>query len=314
MRVCYVCYEKVDSKGHYHSACSKKLFQSETPPKLDFSENDIEKLATEYVKNRMGIPGVQRKLSLGLLKNKSEPIPVLRLTIIGYLGGEYILKPPSQDYPNMPELEDLTMHLAEIARITVATHGLIPINNQLAYITKRFDRKAKLKIAVEDLCQLSEKTTENKYKSSSEKVGEIIKRYSSFPGEDCLKYFELILFSYIVGNADMHLKNFSLITEDTNNIRLSPCYDLLSTKLLLPEHIDPEELALSVNGKKKNIRTKDFVLFGNSLGIPEKVIRKTIQSMQDHYNDWLKKIDNSFINDEMKVQLKDYIAKKIEII
>lgn len=308
---CYICYEIIEPNIHFHPQCSKKLFQSEQAPLLDFNDQEIEHLALELINQKIGIPGVQKKLSLFLERSKKENSQPSRLTIIGYLAGDYILKPPTKEFPYMPELEDLTMHLADIAKIKVALHSLVPMKNgALAYITKRFDRKGKQKIAVEDLCQLSLKLTEQKYRSSSENIGKIIYQHASTPGEEILNLFQLILFCFLVGNADMHLKNFSLLTEDSNNITLSPCYDLLSTRLLIPEHIDPEELALPVNGKKRNIRRKDFIAFGENLKIPPKVIERTIESMIENIGQWEAKIQKSFISETLKAQYLELIWKR----
>src|SRR3990167_1710561 len=261
---CYICYESTTKESHFHPTCLKKLFGSTQLPQIDFSNKQIEMMALELVKQKKGVPGVQKKLSLSLAE--SENSSQKKLTIVSCLGGGYILKPSTTAYPFMPEIEDLTMHLAGIAKLNVALHGLLPMpDGNLAYITKRFDRQGKKKIAIEDLCQLSYQLTEDKYKSSHEKVGKVIYRYTTTPGDEILKFFELILFCFIIGNADMHLKNFSLITEDLSNITLSPCYDLLSTRLLIPAHDDPEDLALALNGKKQNIRRKDFTEFGKNL-------------------------------------------------
>ncbi len=308
---CFLCYEMTDDGSPYHAHCLKKLFGAKEVPELAFSEKDLHHLALEYIKEKRGLPGVQKKLSLSLIKPSQDVNS--RLTIVGYLGGHYILKPPTDEYPHMPEIEDLTMHLAQIAGIVVAPHGLIKMHDgKLAYITKRFDRKAKKKIAVEDLCQLSLKMTEEKYRSSSENVGKVIKKYSSNPGDDALKYFELVLFSFIVGNADMHLKNFSLMTEEPNNIRFAPAYDLLATKLLISNSIDPEDLALPINGKKSNLRKKDFLLFSKSLHIPEKVANYTFSKMGNQHAKWEDMINRSFISDELKIVFKKLIIKNLE--
>ncbi len=302
----------IKENAEYHPACLKKLFHSEFLPMLSFSSKDISSMALEYVKEKRGLPGVQKKLSLSLARSKKNEPYKSRLTVIGYLGGEYILKPPAENYPYMPEIEDLTMHLAEIANISVAQHGLIKMSDgDLAYITKRFDRKGKNKIAVEDLCQLSLKLTENKYKSSCENIGKIIRQYSSVPGDDILRFFELVLFSFIVGNADMHLKNFSLLTLDPANIKLAPSYDLLSTKLLISEHIDPEQVALPLNGKKSNLRKKDFIALAENLKIPNKVIEYTISTMVNYQKKWEDKINDSFLTVDLKNSFKNLIAKNL---
>ncbi len=310
---CYICYELTTEKSHLHSACLKKLFGSEQPPEIDFNNKKIELMALELIKQKKGIPGVQKKLFLSLAKTENHNRK--RLTIVGYLGGDYILKPPTSEYPFMPEIEDLTMHLANIAKLKVALHGLLPMpDGNLVYITKRFDRDGKKKIAVEDLCQLSHKLTEDKYKSSYEKVGKVIYRYATTPGEELLKFFELLLFCFITGNADMHLKNFSLITEDITNITLAPCYDLLSTRLIIPAKTDPEDLALSLNGKKHNLQKKDFFTFGENLNISKKVIQNTLESMTAYLLPWEHKIQLSFLNDKLKEQFYNLIKLRLNIL
>jgi serine/threonine-protein kinase HipA len=312
---CYICYESTTENSPFHPACLKKLFGSDKLPKIDFNDKQIESMALELIKQKKGVPGVQKKLSLSLTNDEGKKSTIKRLTIVGSLGGNYILKPSTIEYPFMPEIEDLTMHLAHIAGLNVALHGLLPIHDgNLAYITKRFDRQEAKKIATEDLCQLSHKLTDDKYKSSYERIGKVIARYATTPGEEILKFFELILFSFIVGNADMHLKNFSLITEDLSNITLSPFYDLLATRLLIPSQLDRDDLALPLNGKKQNIRKKDFYEFGKNLNIPEKVIRNTIESMISHFSQWEQKIQKSFLDDALKETIHQLIQMRINIL
>ena len=251
MSKCLYCYNKLESnEADFHPACSKKFFSSQIPPLVDLDMKKIKELAVEALGKSISVPGVQPKLSLDF-KGKEN-----RLTIVG-LWGKFILKPPFEDYPEMPELEDVTMHLSDLLNITTAEHSLIKLKSgELAYISKRFDRTKNSKIHVEDMAQLTGTLTENKYRSSMEKVGKVILRYSGYPGIDAIRLFELSLFSFITGNSDMHLKNFSLIRNEDDEIMLSPAYDLLSTKLLIPK--DKEDLALPLNGKKNNFRKKDF--------------------------------------------------------
>lgn len=302
---CLVCYEQNDV-GNYHSKCSRELFGTPTPPLLEISQVEIEEMAREVLNRRITIPGVQRKLSLNIEKQINEPS---RLTIVGALGGSHILKPPTEEYPEMPELENLTMHLAKFNGISTAAHGLILMKDQsLAYITKRFDRYGtQKKLAVEDLCQLSELPVENKYKSTSEKAGKVIRKYSSNPGDDLLKFFEILLFSFLVGNSDMHLKNFSLITSQDDNVGMSPAYDLLATQLLLTDH---EELALSLGGKKTNIKSETFFELGKNLKIPEKVVKNAI-SMHGQSKDRLKlEIEKSILSETKKAEFIKLIHER----
>ncbi len=263
---CLQCYRPLD-KGEvdFHKNCSLKFFGTQEPPKLDYSLDQMKELAAQNVLQRISITGVQPKMSLNIEKNSGDP-RLSRLTIVG-LWGQYILKPPSEIFPHLPENEDLTMNLAALFGIETAEHSLIRLKTgELAYITKRFDRVNGQKLPLEDMCQLTETLTSQKYRGSMEKVGRHIDRFSSNPGIDKLTLFTLSLFSYISGNADMHLKNFSLLTTETGRIRLAPAYDLLSTKLAMPE--DKEDMALTLNAKKNNFRREDFEAFAAYLGIP----------------------------------------------
>ena len=215
--------------------CSRKFFGTQTPPKIDFDLQDIEKLAIKVLGKSISVTGVQQKLSLDTEGKKGKE----RLTIVG-LWGNYIFKPPSEKFPEMPEIEDLTMHLASFVKMQTAEHSLIRLKSgELGYISKRFDRTKKKKLHQEDMAQLTGNLTERKYNSSMEKIGKAILQYSEYSGNDVIRLFELTLFSFITGNSDMHLKSFSLLRNEDDEIMLSPAYDLLSTKLLIP--LDKEE-------------------------------------------------------------------------
>src|SRR5690606_21260289 len=209
MKKCLYCYQQLnENETDFHSSCAKKMFGTTTPPIIDFDLKQLEELAKQIIIKSVAVTGVQPKLSLDLEKQKGEPA---RLTLVG-LNGDYILKPSSKEYAELPENEDLTMHLAELVKIKTAKHSLIRLHSgELAYLTKRFDRKNKEKIAVEDFCQLSENLTEHKYRSSIEKIGKLTHQFTVNNGFEVQRLFELVLFSYLTGNADMHLKNFSLI-------------------------------------------------------------------------------------------------------
>lgn len=279
---CLVCSEPLQS-GRYHSKCAKALFGVVTPPNLSFSQKDVEGWGRKLVQSRLAVAGVQQKISLGLKKSEDAEH---RITVLGVLGGTHILKPPAPAYPEMPELEHLTMRLAQKAGIVTASCGLIPmVDGSLAYIVRRFDRFGKNgKLAVEDLCQLSELATQDKYKSSCEKAGKIIRRFSHNPGADALRFFELVLASFLLGNSDMHLKNYSLWESKTGIVGLSPAYDLLATQLLLN---DAEESALTINGKKSKLRLDNFLALGRVLLIPEKALQTAIERQVAMRETWL---------------------------
>lgn len=304
---CLFCYKPVET-GDYHLSCSKKFFGIAQVPVLELDHEKLNKLAQITVNERLALTGVQPKISLSLNGEKGNK----RLTLVG-LWGDYILKPQSNDFLFMPEVEDLTMHLAKLFKIETAEHTLIrTTTGELAYITKRFDRVKGKKIHVEDLCQLSELLTEQKYKSSYERVGKIINHYATNSGLDVIKYFRLVLFSYLTGNNDMHLKNFSLMHTD-KGILFSPAYDLLNVNLIYPE--DKEDLALTLGGRKRKVKRSDFDQFAMSLGLTEIVrdnIYRDFSKQIDKVQDW---IDRSFLIDEYKeryIQIFTHKLKQID--
>jgi len=307
---CLVCYEHLEDNdlGEYHKRCIKKLFSTNIPPTLEVNLDDISELAKQEINARVTVPGVQPKLSLNLKKGTQEN----RLTIVG-LWGNYVLKPPFQDYPNLPENEDLCMNLAEICNIPVASHCLLRLQSgELAYLCKRFDREENSKLACEDMCQLTGVLTENKYHSSMEKIAKAIVKFSSNPGFDLIRFLEVLLFSYLIGNADSHLKNFSLLTNSDGDISFSPAYDLVSTKIALPA--DKEELALPLNGKKRNIRQKDFIKFAVGQGIPEKAVENTFKRFGKVVEQFIPTIKISFLHIEMQEQLISLIEERKSIL
>lgn len=299
--VCLYCYKKLlDDEIDFHKKCSKNFFNTETPPKIDFGLDEVNALAIKTLGKNVSITGVQPKLSLELSPENHQK---KRLTIVG-LWGSYIFKPPFTKYPQMPENEDLTMHLAEILKIKTAEHSLIRLKSgELGYISKRFDRIKNNKYHQEDMAQLFGVLTERKYSGSSEKIGKVILKYSHYPGNDLLRLFELLLFCFLTGNADMHLKNFSLIINEDEEITLSPAYDLLSTKLLIPE--DKEDLALPLNGKKSNLRKSDFDKFADNIKINETARDNIYKKFSFSVDEVKLFIDKSFLNEEMKENYKE---------
>jgi serine/threonine-protein kinase HipA len=226
-------------------------------------------------------------------------------------GGHFILKPPVAAYPYLPELEDLSMHLASIAQIKTASHSLIRLQSgELAYITQRTDRTKKGKLPQEDMCQLSGTLTEDKYQGSMEKIGKMIHTHSSNPGFDVISFFELALFCFLTGNAHMHLKNFSLLSSKENDIGLAPAFNLVPTKLLHPE--DKEEMALSINGKKKNLKKSDFDALAEKLKINAKTLDNTYKRFHKALPQMLAFTDLSFLSEEMKQNYKDLIKQRAQ--
>lgn len=310
MERCLYCYQPLEEKQiDFHPQCSKKIFGTATPPALPYTKADIESLALEVVRSQVTITGVQPKLSIDLSKEKEGE---KRFTIVGLWGG-YILKPQTEQYLNLPENEDLSMHLAELAKIRTVPHSLIRFKDgSLAYITKRIDRDKKgNKIPMEDMCQLTEKLTEQKYKGSHEQIAKKIVEFSAYPVLDLINYFEVLLFCYLTGNADMHLKNFSLY-KGTGEYTFTPAYDLLSTKLVIPE--DNEELALTLNGKKRKLKKSDFDNLLKTFKVDEKAIENVYDKFRKILPQWNDFIDVSFLPEQMKEEYKYLIQNRSAIL
>ncbi len=309
MAKCLYCYQEIENGQLYHPACAKKIFGTATVPVLDYTHKQLEDLALQVVRSQTTVTGVQQKLSLDIApKQKQQPT---RFTIVG-IWGRFILKPQSDLFGQLPEVEDLTMHLAEIAKIKVVPHALIPLaDGQLGYITRRIDRTNKgEKIAMEDLCQLSELMTENKYKGSYEQIAKHIRKYAHLPNLDVVNYWEVVLFSWLTGNADMHLKNFSLYAPQEGVYQLTPAYDLLSTALVMPE--DTEELALTLCGKKRKITRENFVEAMTQSGLSMPVIEKMFARFRKLLPAWEECIEQSFLSPDLQTRYKEIIHERLD--
>lgn len=313
MKKCLYCYQSLTKNAvsanneeyDFHPSCAKKMFGTTIPPVIDFDLKQLEELARQIVLKRVAVTGVQPKLSLSLEKHKGVP----RLTIVG-LQGDYILKPSSSHYAELPENEDVTMHLADLVKIKTARHSLIRLGSgELAYLTKRFDRNTSAsptqvqKIAVEDFCQLSENLTEHKYRGSIEKIGKLTHQFTANKGFEVQRLLELVIFSYLTGNADMHLKNFSLMENTSGEYEFSPAYDLLSTALVITD--DKEESALTINGKRNNLSLNDFNVLAASFKINEKSLQAIYNRFDKILVTWTAFIQQSFLSKKMQ---KNYIA------
>lgn len=307
MSKCLYCYHPLENgEMDFHTKCAKKFFGTDKVPALDYTCEDLDKLAVQVIKDQTSLTGVQPKLSLHLNEHEGSQ----RLTIVGLWGG-FICKPQTIQFKQMPETEDLTMHLAELARIDVVPHTLVRMaDHSLCYLTKRIDRSSSgEKLAMEDMCQLTERKTEDKYKSSYERIAKAIVQYSSMPKMDVTNFFEVILFSWITGNNDMHLKNFSLYEPADSFIRLTPAYDMLNATILNPK--DNEELALTLNGKKRKLKRSDFISSGLTMGVEQKTIERLIQKYVKLLPKFQEIIDKSFLNDELKVKYSELISERI---
>ena len=306
MSKCLFCYRPLKTgEKDMHPACCEKFFGTTALPTFDYTIRQLDRLAMQIIENQTSLTGVQPKLSLHLKDHEGSK----RLTIVGLWGG-YICKPQTSQYKMMPEVEDLTMHLAEAAHINVVPHTLMRMaDDSICYLTRRIDRTPSgEKIAMEDMCQLTERQTEYKYKSSYERVGKTILKYSSLPKMDVTNYFEVVLFCWLTGNNDMHLKNFSLY-EVADMIRLTPAYDLLNAAIINPK--DDEELALTLNGRKKKLQREDFIRSAATLGIENVIVERLINKYIKLLPKFETVIQSSFLSAELKEKYGELLKERL---
>lgn len=304
---CLYCYKPLEEgQKDFHPQCARKMFGTRETPLLEYNHEDLDRLAEQIIRAQTSLTGVQPKLSLNLNKHEGTS----RLTIVG-LWGDYIFKPQTDSYPQLPENEDLTMHLAEAAKISVVPHSLIRLaDGELGYITRRIDRTKKgEKIDMEDMCQLTLHPTEYKYKGSHEQIAKAITQYCGTPKLDLTNYMQLLLFCFVTGNNDMHLKNFSLY-RPSNFYQLTPAYDLINVAIANPK--DKEELALTISGRKTKLKLDDFLKAAHTMGLEENVVLKLVDSLHKAMPKWTQLIYDSFLSDELKEKYEQVISQRLE--
>jgi len=306
---CLYCYKPLDdnSIGDFHEPCSLEFFGTKQQPAFEHSLKQMAELAKNVVERSVAVPGVQPKLSLSIVNDSLQDGNKGRLTVVGALGGNYIFKPPSDQFPEMPENEHLTMRIAEAFGINTVKSSLIRLQSgELSYITKRIDRTdTGEKIHMLDMFQITEAF--DKYKSSMEKVGKALNEYSDNTLLDKLYFLELGIFSFLTGNNDMHLKNFSMIYSN-ETWTLAPAYDLLNVAIINPD--DTEELALTLEGKKKKLQWENFERLGINLGLNEKQIKGIAKRFQKNKPIAIQWINNSFLSEEYKEKYKTLMEER----
>lgn len=311
---CLCCNKEMTNPKEYeksvswHTRCMKRFFGMPVLPEIDLSEKALEQLADQTIRKGLTVPGVQKKLSLHLDTVDRKA----RLTLVDYPTG-YILKPQSEDYSCLPEAEFLSMKMAGIAGIPTVPNALLLFQNKYAYVTKRIDRDGDQTYAMEDFCQLSGRLTADKYRSSYENCGKVIKTYSRNVGLDLTEFYFRLLFCFCTGNSDMHLKNFSLIEDHPGSRRfsLSAAYDMLPVNVIMPA--DKEQMALTLNGKKRNLKRKDFLILAENIGVSEKVAMGLMKQVVKHKEAFLEEVKVSCVPQEMKEQVLALIQKRMAV-
>lgn len=309
---CGKALSEVEEQSGWHKRCVRRFFGTAAVPEIEIDERALEHLAKESTNKGFTVPGVQKKLSLHLFSEGKKP----RLTLVNYPTG-YILKPQVEQFEALPEAEQLVMSMADDAGIRTVPHALIRKDGEYAYITRRVDRvigkDTVQKLAMEDFCQLDLRLTQDKYRGSYERCAKIIERYSDRKGLDMTELFIRLVFCFLVGNSDMHLKNFSLIEAEEGSGRyiLSPAYDLLPVNVIMPE--DQEESALTMNGKKRKLHRGDFLIYADACGIGRVPALKMIQRMISRKPRFIAMCEESLLPEKMKERLICLIGERCGI-
>jgi len=305
MNICPITYQPCNDKKY--SDKGLKLLSRNLTQLKDLPLTQEEQLREAAIRSdKMSVQGVQPKLS-AKLNVKDEMFEIVDR------GGEYILKPQNNFYPELPENESLTMKMAELIGIEVPLSGMIySSDGKLTYFIKRFDRYGRnKKLSLEDFAQLAGKSRETKYDYSMEKLVTLIDTFCTFPAIEKVKLFRLTMFNFLIGNEDMHLKNFSLITRD-HKVELSPAYDLLNTTIVVPR--TQEEVALPIAGKKRNLTVKVLIdYFGKErIKLNNTVISQVLNKINSEVSNWEMLIEKSFLSEMYKE--KYYILLKERLV
>ena len=303
MKRCLITYETFEGEGDYSIAGLKLLDRNlQSLSALDYTADEQRQEALDRA-GKMSLQGIQLKLSAVLMVKAGAFEIVDR-------NGRFILKPSSLHFPELPENEDVTMHMAAAVGIQVPSHGLVRSRDQsLTYFVKRFDREGRKRVSLEDFAQLSGSSRETKYESSMEKVAAVVDRFCTFPAIERVKLLERTLFSFLTGNEDMHLKNFSLITR-ADRIEMAPAYDMVNSTLVIANA--QEELALPIRGKKSQLTKNDLLNYFavERLHINARVLADIIERFRGAFKKWDGLIAASFLSTQKKSQYADILAER----
>lgn len=304
---CLCCYEPLqkEEQNVLHRECSLRVFGTETTPTISLDKQGTINALTHQLAQGRGLTGVQAKFSAALQRDHK------RLTLSSALYG-YIVKPQTEQYSHLPEIEALSMQLAEVWNLPVAPSSLLYTEQgELVYVSKRVDRLENMgKVRQEDMGQVLGNITENKYKSSHEKIGKAILANCHNPRLDGLQYFNSVLFAFIIGNNDAHLKNFSL-SKFNNQWTLTPLYDQVAVRLAVPETQDNEDLALTMNGRKRKIAWRDFQALARTLQITPQLAEAQLRRAQKLVPKMSNCISNSFLTNTQQVDFLQLIETRL---
>lgn len=301
---CLICLADGANDTGYHPRCAKSLFGSTRAPELDLEDSMVQ-AAGLAMAGRTSLSGVQKKISVKLSTDH-------RTFLVATEGGRYVLKPQTMTFPSLPEIEHTTMRIAEAVGIETAKNGLLRLKDgNLAYVTKRFDRRDDgSKVRQEDFCQLGLKRPSEKYDGSAELCVRIVKHFTSEPGIELVSLFRQLLFSWWIGNGDLHLKNLSLLVDDGGIIRLTPAYDLVSTRLVIPD----DELAMPVCGREQKLMHTTWLKLADYAGIQRKAVIRVIDDQIKAFPESLALVQRSFLSTTLKQTLSELLDTRTEVL
>ena len=297
---CLCCELPVEEAGRYHAMCLKSLWGKAVSPKIPFALADLPSKVTT-AEDHMSISGVQVKALVRLNKDSSE-------IEVAPTGSTHILKPEPNEYPGLPAMENACMTMAETLGMPVPAHGLFPMSDgRLCYIVKRFDRAEDGgKIQNETMFQLLGAT--NKYLGSLESIGKAIRAHAENVGLDTVDFFERVLFSFLIGNGDMHLKNWAVLIRGKKPA-LAPCYDFVSSRVYFDKESDS---ALTINAKNNKLKRSDFESLAGYLKIDPKAISNSFEKMKKAQEQLRQLAIYSELDPGRRQKFEDVMAERFE--
>ena len=298
---CLSCARPLDQDSQrYHTRCLADLFGTKTLPEIKVDVARLHTLALAMV-GRISISGVQKKLSVRLDETRST-------LQIGVGPSSYLLKPQAGTFPHLPENEWVTQRLAALVDIDVPPSALVELaGGSWAYVVRRFDRlDSGMKLAMEDFCQLSELPPGGKYDGSAESCSKHLRHHASEPLVDLLRLYRQLVFSWWVGNGDLHLKNLALLRGDDGLWRLSPAYDQLNTRLVIPH----DQLAMPICGKRDNIKPATWDELARRFGIGLKAARRVRREISDRLGEASALVENSPLPEEMRTEYVEQLQRR----
>ena len=304
---CLKCYQSTqDEDGAMHEACALELFGTNSAPRLSLPPEAIEVAARQQLGAGRGLTGVQRKFSADI------DIEDRRILLGDVLAG-YLIKPQTPEYPNLPELEALTMRLAQLAGLNVAPSTLLRTDEgELVYVTRRVDRLSDgTALRQEDMAQITDRLTEEKYRGSHEQIAKAIRAHSTVARLELVKYFRTVLFCFLTGNNDAHLKNWSLTRQLDGKWALTPLYDQVAVRLVLSQKVDSDELALTLEGRKSKFTRGNFLAFAKTCDLPEAVAVAQIKVLDKAMKDWRTCIQSSYVPAAMQSEYLDLVRERM---